>query len=178
VLFAGSMLGLVLADNLLALFLFWELTSVTSYLLIGFDDTKAQARAAALQAILITGAGGLAMLGGFVILGQEADTYSLSDLLAAPPSGTRSTSPSCWCWSGVFTKSAQVPVPLLAAGRHGRPHPGQRLPALRHHGEGRCLPGRPLRPGLRHRPPWRPSCSPSAWPPCSSAACAPCASTT
>src|SRR5690606_17464251 len=52
--FAGAMLGLVVADNLLALFLFWELTSITSYLLIGFDDRSATARASALRALLIT----------------------------------------------------------------------------------------------------------------------------
>ena len=76
-LFAGSMLGLVLADNLLLLYVCWELTSVTSYLLIGFEDEKPAARAAALQAILITGVGGLAMLGGFVVLGLEADTFQM-----------------------------------------------------------------------------------------------------
>ena len=71
-LFAGSMLGLVLADNLIVLFGFWELTSITSFLLIGNDHTSAEARAAALQALLVTGAGGLAMLAGFVLIGQAA----------------------------------------------------------------------------------------------------------
>jgi NADH:ubiquinone oxidoreductase subunit 5 (subunit L)/multisubunit Na+/H+ antiporter MnhA subunit len=90
------MLGLVLTDNLLVLYVCWELTSVTSYLLIGFDDTKATARAAALQALLITSAGGLAMLAGFVLLGQAAGTYTLSAILAARPSGRRSASPLPW----------------------------------------------------------------------------------
>ena len=69
------MAGLVVADNLLVLYGFWELTSITSFLLIGNDHTDPRARAAALQALLITGAGGLAMLAGFIVLGQAAGTY-------------------------------------------------------------------------------------------------------
>jgi multicomponent Na+:H+ antiporter subunit A len=107
--FAGSMLGLVLADNLLALFVFWELTSITSYLLIGFEDRKASARDAAQQALLVTGAGGLALLGGFVLIGQAADTYSLSAILAAPPSGAAANAGLVLCLLGAFTKSAQFP---------------------------------------------------------------------
>ena len=86
-LFAGSMFGLVCSDNLFLLFMFWELTSITSFLLIGTDDTKAGARSAALHALLVTGGGGLAMLGGFVLIGQAAGTYSLHAILAHPPSG-------------------------------------------------------------------------------------------
>jgi multicomponent Na+:H+ antiporter subunit A len=77
-LFAGSMLGVVLADNLLLLFVFWELTSITSYLLIGIDDADPDARSAALHALLVTGLGGLAMLGGFVVLAREAGTFQMS----------------------------------------------------------------------------------------------------
>ncbi len=109
VLFAGAMQGLVLADDLLTLYVFWELTSVTSYLLIGFEDEKATARGAALQAILVTGAGGLVMLGGFVLLGQQAGTTSLSALLADPPSGTATTVALALVLVGAITKSAQVP---------------------------------------------------------------------
>ena len=107
--FAGSMLGVVLADNLLVVYVFWELTSVTSYLLIGFEDEKAPARAAALQAFLVTGAGGLAMLAGFVVLGQAAGTYSLSAILADPPSGPTVGPAVGLVLLGAFTKSAQVP---------------------------------------------------------------------
>lgn len=107
--FAGSMLGVVLADNLLLIYVFWELTSVTSYLLIGFEDEKGSARAAALQAILITGAGGLAMLAGFVVVGQAAGTYSLSAILADPPSGGVVGAGLLLVLLGAFTKSAQVP---------------------------------------------------------------------
>ncbi len=70
--FTGAMLGLVLSDDLFTLFVFWELTSVTSFLLIGFDHRKSEARAAALQALLVTGAGGLALLAGFVLLQTAA----------------------------------------------------------------------------------------------------------
>jgi multicomponent Na+:H+ antiporter subunit A len=108
-LFAGSMLGVVLADNLLLLYVCWELTSVTSYLLIGIDDTEPEARAAALHALLVTGLGGLAMLGGFVLIGQEAGTYRISQILAAPPTGTTTAVALVFVLIGAFTKSAQYP---------------------------------------------------------------------
>jgi multicomponent Na+:H+ antiporter subunit A len=108
-LFAGAMLGLVLADNLLLLYACWELTSITSYLLIGQADEDPDARAAALQALLITSAGGLAMLGGFVLLGQQAGTFQLSLLLADPPSGALVSVALVLVLLGAFTKSAQVP---------------------------------------------------------------------
>lgn len=79
--FSSSMLGLVLADNLLTLYLFWELTSLTSYLLIGFEHEEAKARAAAWQALLVTSGGGLAMLAGFLLLAQAGGTYELSALV-------------------------------------------------------------------------------------------------
>ncbi|HEX6165912.1 MAG TPA: hydrogen gas-evolving membrane-bound hydrogenase subunit E [Acidimicrobiales bacterium] len=111
VLFSGSMLGLVLADDLVVLFGFWELTSLTSFLLIGNDHTSARARTAALQALLVTGAGGLAMLGGFVLIGQAAGggTYRLSEVLASPPGGTPVTVGLVLVLVGAFTKSAQYP---------------------------------------------------------------------
>ena len=108
-LFAGAMLGVVLSDHLLALFLFWELTSITSYLLIGNDDRNPRARDAALSAVLITGAGGLAMLAGFVLIGQAAGTYRLSELVAAAPVGTAVSTGLVLVLVGAFTKSAQLP---------------------------------------------------------------------
>ena len=80
--FMGSMLGLVLADNLIALFVFWELTGFTSYLLIGFEHDRSEARRAALQALLVTGAGGLALLAAGILLWQAGGTTSLSELLS------------------------------------------------------------------------------------------------
>ncbi len=67
-LFMGSMLGIVLSANLLLLFIFWELTSVTSYLLIGFKHENEKARSAALQSLLVTGGGGLALMAGILLL--------------------------------------------------------------------------------------------------------------
>jgi multicomponent Na+:H+ antiporter subunit A len=110
--FMASMLGVVLADNLLLLYVFWELTSLTSFLLIGFEHEKAEARAAAWQALLVTGAGGLCLLAGLVLLGMTAGAYELSALLAA---GDRvAASPAApaivaLVLLGAFTKSAQVP---------------------------------------------------------------------
>jgi multicomponent Na+:H+ antiporter subunit A len=107
--FSGAMLGLVLADDLLLLYVFWELTSVTSYLLIGFDDEDAESRRAATQALLVTTFGGLVMLAGLVLLGQQAGTTSIGELLADPPSGTATTVALVLVLVGALTKSAQVP---------------------------------------------------------------------
>ena len=121
--FAGSMLGVVVADNLLALYVFWELTSITSYLLIGFSHHKGSARAAALQAILVTGAGGLAMLAGFVVLGQSAGTYSISEITSSPPSGTAVGFAAGLILVGACTKSAQVPFHAWLPGAMEAPTP-------------------------------------------------------
>ena len=83
--FTMAMLGLVLADNLVTLFVFWELTTVASFLLIGFEHASAKARRSALQALLLTGAGGLALLAGLILLAGITGSYSLSEIL------TRST---------------------------------------------------------------------------------------
>jgi multicomponent Na+:H+ antiporter subunit A len=79
--FMGSMLGLALADNMLLLFVFWELTSISSYMLIGFEHERESARAAAQQAFLITAGGGLALMAGVLLLGQAGGTLELSALL-------------------------------------------------------------------------------------------------
>jgi len=111
-LFMGSMLGVVLADNLLVLFVFWELTSVTSYLLIGYNHHEAASRKAALQALLVTGSGGLAMLAGFVMIYFFFGTYEFTELMQNPDVLRESG----WyvpililVLCGAFTKSAQVP---------------------------------------------------------------------
>ncbi|MBC6952334.1 hypothetical protein DWB58_30860, partial [candidate division KSB1 bacterium] len=80
-LFMAAMLGVVLADNLITLFVFWELTSLSSYLLIGFDHHREEARKAALQALLVTGGGGLALLAGLLLLGNIGGSFELSELL-------------------------------------------------------------------------------------------------
>ncbi|HVM27342.1 MAG TPA: Na+/H+ antiporter subunit A [Mycobacteriales bacterium] len=114
--FAGAMLGLVLADDVLLLYVFWELTSVTSFLLIGYSDEKQESRRAAVQALLVTTFGGLVMLLGLIVLATEAGTYSLSGILADPPSGTPTAVALVLVLVGAFTKSAQVPFhPWLPA---------------------------------------------------------------
>jgi len=110
--FMASMLGLVLADNLLALFVFWELTSVSSYLLIGFDHQRERARAAALQALLVTGLGGLALLAGFLLLGQAGGTFEVSELPARAggfPAHSNYVPVLLLVLAGAFSKSAQFP---------------------------------------------------------------------
>ncbi|NTU84249.1 MAG: putative monovalent cation/H+ antiporter subunit A [Chloroflexales bacterium] len=110
-LFMASMLGIVLADNLLLLFVFWELTSISSYLLIGFRHTDAEARGAALQALLVTGGGGLALLAGLVLMGGAGGSFELSVLLAG--GGLQAHPlylPALACvLLGAFAKSAQLP---------------------------------------------------------------------
>ncbi|MEX1287834.1 MAG: hydrogen gas-evolving membrane-bound hydrogenase subunit E [Acidimicrobiia bacterium] len=123
VLFAGSMLLLTSADNVLVLFVAWELTSITSYLLIGFEDHKAQTRAAALQALLVTAAGGLALLGGLVLIGQQAGTYSLSGILAAPPSSGVASVGLALALVGAMSKSAQAPFHFWLPGAMAAPTP-------------------------------------------------------
>ncbi len=108
--FAGAMLGLVTSDNLLLLFVFWELTTVLSYLLIGHYTTRRTARRAATKAILVTTAGGLAMLLGIVLLGQLAGTYRITGLLASPPDGTMAATAVVLILVGVVSKSALLPL--------------------------------------------------------------------
>jgi multicomponent Na+:H+ antiporter subunit A len=110
VLFAGSMLGLVQADHLLVLYTCWELTAITSFLLIGNRHTESRARAAALHALLVTSAGGLALLGGLVLLGHEAGSFRIGEILASPPDSSAAlTAAMCLLLAGAFTKSAQYP---------------------------------------------------------------------
>ncbi|MQA87100.1 MAG: Na+/H+ antiporter subunit A [Streptosporangiales bacterium] len=106
--FAGAMLGLVLADHLLALYVFWELTTVCSFLLIGHRRDE-ESRHAAVHALLVTTGLGLFMLVGLVLLGQAADTYRISALLAEPPEGGPVSVAVVLILLGAFAKSAQVP---------------------------------------------------------------------
>jgi len=110
--FMSAMLGLVLADDLIVMFVFWELTSITSYLLIGFKHEKPSTRDAALQALLVTGGGGLALLAGILLLASITGTTSMSTLIA---SSTLITEHALYIPTffliaiGAFSKSAQVP---------------------------------------------------------------------
>ena len=125
-LFMGSMLGLVLADDLIALFVFWELTSITSFALIGFEHERSQARHAAQQALLVTGVGGLALLAGVLLLSIESGEATLSGL-AAPGSldvgDPVVVAAFLLVAAGAFTKSAQLPFHFWLPGAMAAPTP-------------------------------------------------------
>nr|WP_221286781.1 Na+/H+ antiporter subunit A [Cellulomonas hominis] len=108
--FAGAMLGLVTADDTLLLFVFWELTTVFSYLLIGHYHERKASRRAAMQAIVVTTAGGLTMLVGVILLGEAAGTYRLSETLADPPHGGMVTAAVVCLLVGAASKSALIPL--------------------------------------------------------------------
>ena len=137
VLFTGGMAGVVASDNLFGLFVFWEVTTVASFLLIGFDDARAAARSAALQAVLTTTMGGLAMLGGFVLLASQSGSASISTIVAAPPAGTMVTIALVLVFVGAFTKSAQFPFHFWLPGAMAAPTPASAYPALGDDGQGR-----------------------------------------
>ncbi|TFH88678.1 monovalent cation/H+ antiporter subunit A [Billgrantia azerbaijanica] len=111
-LFMASMLGIVVADNLLLLWLFWELTSIASFLLIGFWGSHSDARRGARMALTVTSAGGLALLAGFLLLGQAAGSFALGEVLAAGDAIRASDHYPlivALVLVGAFTKSAQFP---------------------------------------------------------------------
>jgi multicomponent Na+:H+ antiporter subunit A len=110
--FMGAMLGVALSDNILTLFVFWELTGFTSFFLIGFEHERKEARSAAIQALIVTGAGGLALLAAGVLLVDVSGTTSLSTLV--PQRASLISSPlysaiAALILLAAFTKSAQVP---------------------------------------------------------------------
>jgi NADH:ubiquinone oxidoreductase subunit 5 (subunit L)/multisubunit Na+/H+ antiporter MnhA subunit len=113
--FMGSMVGIALADDLMLLFVFWELTSLTSFLLIGFRSEDEDAKAGALTALQVTAAGGLVMSVGFLLIGQVAGTFSLSAIVSDPDRLARLLDSPLrdgallLVLCGAFTKSAQVP---------------------------------------------------------------------
>ncbi|MCG8349209.1 MAG: putative monovalent cation/H+ antiporter subunit A [Chloroflexales bacterium] len=124
-LFMAAMVGLVTSDNLISLFVFWELTTISSYLLIGYKHNYEQARKAALQGLLVTGAGGLALLAGMVLLAIAGGTTEISALLAQ---GSLAAHPLylpilVLILIGAFTKSAQVPFHFWLPGAMEAPTP-------------------------------------------------------
>ncbi len=122
--FAGAMFGLVTSDNMLLLFTFWEATTVLSFLLVGHHAEHVAGRRAALQALLVTGAGGLAMLVGIIVLGQRGGTYLLSEVV-------RRADPHDWSTGiaivlilvGALSKSAIVPLHFWLPGAMAAPTP-------------------------------------------------------
>ncbi|MEV8632461.1 Na+/H+ antiporter subunit A [Streptosporangium sp. NPDC051023] len=121
--FAGAMLGLVVADNLLLLYVFWELTTVFSYLLIGHDPESRAARRAATQALTVTSFGGLAMLAGMVMLGEAAGTYRISRIVAHPPSGALIPAALVLVLAGALSKSAIFPFSMWLPAAMAAPTP-------------------------------------------------------
>ncbi|MDT0528271.1 Na+/H+ antiporter subunit A [Micromonospora sp. DSM 115977] len=121
--FAGAMLGLVVSDDLLLLYVFWELTTVLSYLLIGSDPTKRASRRAAMQALLVTTLGGLAMLAGFVMLGQHAGTYRWSQIATDLPGGGYLAVALVLILLGALSKSAIFPFSFWLPGAMAAPTP-------------------------------------------------------
>jgi multicomponent Na+:H+ antiporter subunit A len=123
--FMASMLGLVLANNLLLLYIFWEGTSISSYLLIAFKSGYKGAVEGARRALIVTTAGGLAMLAGMLLLGQAAGTFQIDRILAMPELAADPVFP----WAlvlimlGAFTKSAQFPFHFWLPGAMAAPTP-------------------------------------------------------
>lgn len=125
-LFLGSMLGLVTAGNLISLYIFWELTTISSYLLIGFYNHKEDSRKAALQALLITAFGGLALLSAIVIIGGVLGGFEVAYLLSNPDilkSHPSYTAIMVLVLIGTFTKSAQFPFHFWLPGAMKAPTP-------------------------------------------------------
>ena len=121
--FAGAMYGLVLTDDLVMLVMFWELTSILSYLLIGHYRGRAASRRAALQALLVTTLGGLVMFVGVVLLVVDAGTSSISAMLAAPPAGPMVNAAIVMLLVGALSKSAIFPFHFWLPGAMAAPTP-------------------------------------------------------
>ncbi|WP_040167840.1 Na+/H+ antiporter subunit A [Microbacterium gorillae] len=121
--FAGAMYGLVLTDDLVVLVMFWEITSILSYLLIGYYHNRSASRRAALQALLVTTLGGLVMFIGIVMLIIQSGTTVMSDMLANPPHGTPTSIALVLILVGVLSKSAIFPFHFWLPGAMAAPTP-------------------------------------------------------
>ncbi|WP_072691022.1 Na+/H+ antiporter subunit A [Rhodococcus marinonascens] len=153
--FAGAMFGLVASNNMLLLYTFWELTTVLSFLLVGHYAERASSRRAATQALLVTTAGGLAMLVGIIILGQVAGTYNLSELIEVAPRGWLPGVAIVLVLVGALSKSAIVPLHFWLPGAMAAPTPvSGYLHAAAMVKAGIYLVAR-LAPGFADAAPWR-----------------------
>jgi NADH:ubiquinone oxidoreductase subunit 5 (subunit L)/multisubunit Na+/H+ antiporter MnhA subunit len=124
--FMGAMIGLALADSLILLFVFWEVTTITSFLLIGMHYDEEGSRQGAVQSFLVTGAGGLALLAGIALIGGRAGTFDLSALAAQKE--TILADPVhriglVLMLLGALTKSAQFPFHFWLPGAMAAPTP-------------------------------------------------------
>src|SRR5690554_3653573 len=125
-LFMGSMLGLVLSDNMISIFMFWELTSITSFFLIGFNNEDEASRKSAFSALAITGLGGFFLLAGFILIGNIVGTYSITELLTSSEVlQNNALFPLIlfFIFGGAFTKSAQFPFHFWLPGAMQAPTP-------------------------------------------------------
>ncbi len=155
--FSGAMFGLVCSDNMLLLYVFWELTTVLSFLLVGHYAERATSRRAATQALLVTTFGGLAMLVGIVVLGNMSGTYLLSQLIASPPTGVAASIGITLVLIGALAKSAIVPMHFWLPGAMAAPTPvSAYLHAAAMVKAGVYLVAR-MSPGFADSPPWRPT---------------------
>ncbi len=155
--FSGAMFGLVVSDNMLVLYVFWELTTVLSFLLVGHYAERASSRRAATQALLVTTFGGLAMLVGIVVLGNVSGTYLLSELIAAPPTGPAASVAVVLVLIGALAKSAIVPMHFWLPGAMAAPTPvSAYLHAAAMVKAGVYLIAR-MSPGFADSPLWRPT---------------------
>jgi multicomponent Na+:H+ antiporter subunit A len=155
--FSGAMFGLVCSDNMLVLYVFWELTTVLSFLLVGHYAERATSRRAATQALLVTTFGGLAMLVGIVVLGNVSGTYLLSELIASPPTGLAASIGIVLVLVGALSKSAIVPMHFWLPGAMAAPTPvSAYLHAAAMVKAGVYLVAR-MSPGFADSPPWRPT---------------------
>ncbi|WP_068145080.1 Na+/H+ antiporter subunit A [Rhodococcoides corynebacterioides] len=153
--FAGVMFALVTSDNMLMLYIFWELTTVLSFLLVGHYAERASSRRAATQALLVTTAGGLAMLVGIIVLGQLVGSYNLSDVVAAAPRGWLAGVALVLVLVGALSKSAIVPLHFWLPGAMAAPTPvSAYLHAAAMVKAGIYLVAR-LAPGFADAGPWR-----------------------
>jgi len=124
--FMAAMLGLVLSDNLISLFVFWELTSITSFFLIGFNNTSEASRKSAITALAITGIGGLSLLVGGLFLGSITGTFSIAEMLSMNPEIAANpyyTIVVVLIFGAAFTKSAQFPFHFWLPGAMKAPTP-------------------------------------------------------
>ncbi|MCG6112426.1 MAG: monovalent cation/H+ antiporter subunit A [Paracoccus sp.] len=124
--FTGAMQGILLSGNIIMLVVFWELTSLISFLLIGFWHKGAAARDGARTALLVTASGGLCLLLGMLVLGQIAGSYDLDEVLAAGPTITAHPLYGLTLalfLIGAFTKSAQFPFHFWLPGAMSAPTP-------------------------------------------------------
>lgn len=125
-LFMSAMLGMVLSDNMLLLFIFWELTSISSFFLIGFNNNELSSRKSAITALSVTGMGGFFLLAGIILLGNVAGTYSISELVHARATIIHHAQYPLILglfFMGAFTKSAQFPFHFWLPGAMRAPTP-------------------------------------------------------